>query len=198
MDIEDAAKAQLEGERIRVSRLAEFRFKSGVKRYWPGMAKYENPADLDDYGRMKTWEPTMGIGNVTGIAQSHNASAPELQFELSGVDPAFIEKALGAVSEYFGQVVIIYWQFWTPEWEPIGIPKALTWGLMRSLISKRTATEAGTGSSIILTAETPFEGRSRAPGAYLTDRDQKTRHPGDRMLEQVAGLEAREIRWPDF
>lgn len=191
MDFSEAIQAQLRGERIRVSRIAEFQFKSGTKRYWPGTDRFE-----DANGTV--WEPTMGLGNVTGIAQSHNASAPELQFELSGVDPAFMAKALGAVSDYFGRACTIYWQFWTETWLPLGTPKALTWGLMRSLISKRTATENGTGAAIILTAETPFEGRSRASGAYLTDRDQKTRHPGDRMLEQVAGLEAKQIRWPDF
>ncbi len=190
MDFSEAVEAQLRGERIRCSRLVEFRFKSGVQRWWPGHNIYEQPNGTK-------WLPTMGIGAVTGMAQSHNGTAPELRFELSGVDPEFIQRALGSSADYYDQLCFVYWQFWDETWAPLGQPKAIIWGLMRSLISKRQSTGTGTMSSLILTAETPFEGRARARNAYLTDRDQRTRHPGDAILGQIAGTEAKEITWPE-
>jgi hypothetical protein len=191
VDFEPAILAQLRGEIVRVTRLAEFQFRSGTQRFHPGYGLYQ-----DTDGRK--WHPTMGIGSVSGISQSHNGSAPEIRFQLSGVDPDFIEKARGSVTDYYDRLCFVYWQFWDAQWAPIGKPKAFMWGLMKSLISSRTMGDKGTMSLLTLTAETPFEGRSRARNGYLTDRDQKTRHPGDQMLEQVAGIEAKEIRFPDY
>lgn len=197
MDFSEAIEAQLDGTIIHCTRMVEFNFASGIQRWHPGHNIYENPTDLDGQGNPKKWLPTFGIGAVTGLAQSYNGTAPELKFELSGVDPAFIQKALGAVTEYYDRLCTVYWQFWNDEWSPLGKPKAISWGMMRSLISKRASTEGGVVSSIILTAETPFEGRARARNAYLTDRDQRTRHPGDLILGQIAGMEAKEITWPE-
>lgn len=190
MEFSEAIEAQLRGEIVRVSRLAEFRFKSGTQRWWPGNFPYRDVNGVE-------WLPTMGVGQVTGMAQSFNGTAPELRFELSGVDPAFIQKALGSSADYYDQLCFVYWQFWDENWAPLGTPKAIVWGMMRSLISKRTGTPGGVASSLILTAETPFEGRSRARNAYLTSTDQKARHPGDRILDQMAGMEAKEITWPN-
>lgn len=194
MDFNDQIKEQLRGERVQMSRLVEFRFRSGVQRYWPGQYEF---VDTDG----TRWYPTRGVGAVTGLAQSSNGSAPELKFELSGVTPEFNRKVLDpelGVPEYYGRLVRVFWQFWTQAWVPIMAPRAITWGLMRSIVSVREQTDEGTLSKLILTAETPFEGRVRSRNGYLTDTDQKARHRGDRILEQVAGNDAREIKFPIY
>jgi hypothetical protein len=190
VDFSVAIRKQLSGEIVRVSHLAEFEFKSGTIRLWGGHFVFDSGG--------KKWHPTMGIGQVTGIAQSTNGTAPEIRFELSGVDHGFISKAQGSVNEYYNRIVTVYWQFWDENWQVLGVPRAITWGLMRSIISNRKALENGTAASLTLTAETPFEGRARARHSYVTDRDQQTRHPGDLICSRIAGIEAREVTFPAF
>ena len=191
MRFSQAIERQLAGEIVRVSRFAEFRFKSETLRLWPGQFTYVD-------GSGKRWQPTQGIGQVTGIAQALNGTAPELRFEMSGVDAEFVARARGSANEYYGRLAIIYFQFFGAAGEPLGDPEVFTWGLMRSLIFARQAVDGGTLATLTLTAESPFDGRARARNSYLTDRDQKTRHPGDRMCERIAGIESKSINWPAF
>jgi hypothetical protein len=191
VEFNDAIRAQLRSEQIRFSRLVELRYKSGTQRYWQGHTPFEDLAGT-------TWYPTWGIGEIEGLAQSTNGTAPEIRFTLSGIDPQLKKLAIRNTSEYFGRLVLIYWQFFAADWSPISTPRAITWGLMRSITSRRERVDEGTLSTLVLSAETPFDGRIRSRNGYLTDRDQKTRHPGDRMLEQVAGISAREVKFPDY
>jgi hypothetical protein len=191
MRFAQAIERQLAGEIVRVSRFAEFRFRSETLYLWPGQFPF-----VDVNGRR--WMPTQGIGQVTGIAQALNGSAPELRFELSGVDREFIARAQGAASEYYGRLAIIHYQFFGEAGEPLDEPQVFTWGLMRSLIFTRQAVEGGTMAVVTLTAESPFDGRARARNSYLTDRDQKTRNPGDQICERIAGIESKSINWPAF
>lgn len=193
MDFAEPIQRQLDGEVVRVSRLVELGFKSGVQRYWPG--------EFTLVAGGKGWRPTIGLGQITGLSQAIDGEAPELKLSLSGVDETFAEKALGSVDDYYGRVVSIYWQFFDEGWQPIGSLVPITWALMRSFVIDRKSTDQGFIRIATLTAETPFAGRARAPNGQLTDTDQKARHPKpvpDRMCERVAGLEARQIIWPRF
>lgn len=183
--------AQIDGEIVNLFRLAEFQFKSRTLRLWPGQYEF-----VDGEGRR--WQPTYGIGQVTGIAQSFNGTAPELQFEMSGVDPEMVRLARDSVDEYYNRIVRVMLQFVNDNGDPLSDPFTFTWGLMRSLISRREPTDNGIISILGITAESPFDGRSRARNSYLSDRDQQTRSPGDLICSRIAGIEAKEIVWPAF
>lgn len=191
MRFSEAIQRQIDGEIVRVYRLAEFRFKSKTLRLWPGQYVFTD-------GDGNRWEPTYGIGQVTGISQASAGTAPELQFEMSGVDPEFIRLAQASVEEYYGRIVRVLLQFVGKAGEPLGDPYVFTWGLMKSLISRRQAVENGTMSTLVLTAESPFDGRARARNSYLSDRDQQTRSPGDLICSRIAGIEAKEVVFPAF
>lgn len=202
MEFSEQIKAQLDGEIVRMTRMVEMNFKSGAQRYHQGHNRFKAK---NAKGNTVTWEPTMGLGTVTGLEQASNGAAPEMRIEMSGVDPAIVAMASGASSEFYGRLVTVYWQFWAvpknglaDDWIALGDPVVIMWGLMRSIVSGRKSTEKGVMSILTLTAETPFEGRARARNSYLTDLDQKARYPSDQMLERVAGLETREIKWPVF
>jgi hypothetical protein len=191
MDFSEAVAAQLDGQTIRVARMVEFQFASGTQRYWPG----EWTLTANDG---TVWSPTMGVGAVTGLRQSFNGTAPQLKFQVSGVDADFIAAARAEVAEYYGRLVRVFWQFFDSAWAPLDTPVVITWGLMRSIEVSRQAQEKGFLRLVTLTGEVPFDGRARAPNAFLTDTAQKDRHPGDRMVERVAGIEAKLIEFPSF
>lgn len=191
MEFSRAQLRLLRGEKINLARLAEFRFKSGVQRYWPGHTRFQ-----DQQGTW--WNPTMGVAAVAGIRQSHNGTAPEIKFKLSGIDQAFMRVATKSNAEYYNRICRVLWQFFDDQWNTIGPPVVMTWGLMKTLHSVRESENGVTTKSIVLTAESPFEGRSRARNSYLTDTDQRYRSPGDLICSRIAGIETKLITFPAF
>lgn len=191
MEFSERQKKLLLGEKINLARLAEFNFKSGIQRYWPGhVPLYDQSGTL--------WNPTMGVGAVTGIRQSYNGTAPELKFELSGVDRRFMRIALASGDEYYNRLVRVLWQFFDKDWTTIGPPIVMTWGLMKTMTSKRETEEMVQRQSLVLSGESPFEGRARARNSYLTDTDQRRRSPGDEICSRIAGIETKLITFPAF
>lgn len=191
MEFSRLQRRLLQGEKINLARMAEFHFASGVQRYWPGHTEF---TDLEG----NRWYPTMGMGAVTGIRQSHNGTAPELKFELSGIDRRFMRIARSAGDEYYNRLVRVMWQFFDDDWNLLGNPLVMTWGLMKTMSSKRQTDEETQLQSLVLTAESPFEGRARARNSYLTDTDQRRRSPGDAICSRLAGIETKLITFPAF
>lgn len=191
MQFSAAAKAQLAGSLVRVDVLAELQFASGTVRLWNGFGPLQT---LDG----KSWLGTAAMGDISGLSQSLNGSAPPLNVSLSGVDSTFALKAKAEAAEYFNRPLVVYLQFFDENWQCLDNPYGLTMARMTNITSKMDDGPDGKVYSVSLTAETPFAVRRRPKFGYYTDRDQQLRHPGDRGLERVAGIDNKNITWPVF
>ncbi|GLR55127.1 hypothetical protein KYK30_31745 [Shinella yambaruensis] len=189
MNFSEAAKIQMAGGTVRAALLLELQFTSGNEWLWEGGGPIKT---LDG----RTWEGTGGLGSIEGISQAVNGVAPEVRFRLSGVDADFAAKAKGETEEYLYRPALIYIQFFDEAWQPLDNPYSLMFVRMTGLAPSFESTDAGRVYEVAVTAETPFAVRRRAPYGYLTDRDQQLRHPGDRGLERVAGIDNKNIIWP--
>lgn len=191
MDFSATIQAALGGEVVRMDALVEFDFLSETIRLWNGTGTLKT---LDG----KSWEGIAGLGDIDGLEQSVDGTAPEQTFTLSGVDARFAAVAKGDADEYFDRPVKVYLQFFDAGWQPLDDPFAVSLRRMQRIKAKRTDTEEGFVYSVSVMAETPFTTRRRPPFSYNTDRDQNRRFPGDRGFEEVAGIDGKKITFPDY
>lgn len=191
MIFSEAAKVQMAGGLVRAALGLEMHFASGIERLWEGFG----PLTTNDG---KTWKGTAALGSIEGISQSINGSAPEVRFRLSGVDAEFAVKAKAEAEEYVYRPAIVYIQFFDDDWQPLDNPYALTVVRMTGLEVSFDGSGDERVYEVAVNAETPFAVRRRAPFGYLTDRDQQLRHPGDKGLERVAGIDNKNITFPMF
>lgn len=186
-----AIATQLAGRTVRVDVLVELRFASGPIRVWNGFGRLETNDGF-------AWEGVAGLGGVSGLSQSIDGVAPPQSLTLSGVDQRFVTKANGERDEYMFRPVICYLQFFDDAWQPLDNPLPITF---RQIVGMRVAREQasdGFAYAVTIEAETPFVTRKRPPYAYLNDRDQQLRFPGDRGLERVAGIDNKTVTFPDY
>lgn len=191
MDFSTAAKAQMAGQIVRADILAEFLFLSETIRFCNGFGTL---VTLDG----KSWEGTKGLGEISGLSQSYNGSAPPIQVSVSGVDERFAQMVKDDREEWLNRFVVFYFQLFTEDWQPLDNPYGLTMARMTNMSSHMKNDDEGKVYTVAITAETPFAVRRRPPFGYFTDRDQKLRYPGDNGLSRVAGIDNRVIRFPDW
>lgn len=192
MGFPQAISAQLAGQVVRRATLVEFDFVTEPVRVWDGSRKLITNDDRE-------WKGAYGLGTIEGVQQAINGAAPELVFTTSGVDATFMQKAKAEAGEYVNRAVRIFAQFFDEDWNPLDLPFALSWGIMRSLTTRRQYGEQGFVRTVQLRAETPFGNTKRRPRfAYCTDRDQQLRYPGDTGMSRVAGIEVKQVKFPDY
>lgn len=191
MDFEPAIQEQLAGRLVRCDALVEFRFVSETVRVWNGFG----PLQTID-GRV--WSGLAEMGRISGLAQAINGKAPAQSFTLSGVDSTFAAKARADSAEYENRPVLVYLQFFDEKWACLGAPVALSFRFMGQITASMSQGDNGPVYAVTITAETPFTNRRRPSHAYNTDRDQQSRHPGDRGMERAAGIDNKQITFPDY
>lgn len=183
----DTIAAVLAGQEVRASFLVHFDFLTQPMRVWAG------------YGALTagghTWNGLGELGSLSGLESAIGGTAPETTFTLSGVDPVLVSKALTSSAEVKGRDVTVYIQFFDANWQTLDAPFAVYMGTMDVM---RIKASGPTSRTIDLTAESAFARRALPPFAFLTDRDQQRRHPGDRGLEQIPALMSKTVEWPKF
>ena len=191
MDFSATIAAQLAGTTVRVDALVEFQFVSQTIRLWNGLGDLQTSDG-------KTWQGIAGIGQIDGLSQAINGVAPTQTFSISGVDARFADIVRGDFAEYYRQPVVTVKQFFGEDWQTLDAPYAIAERQMENIQLKRTPGEEGPVYTVSVTAETPFITRRRPPFGFLTDRDQRARHPTDAGLDQVAGIDGKPITWRVF
>lgn len=172
------------GQRVGVAALFEFEFLSKTVRFWDGLRTLKT-AD----GR--EWNASGQLISASGLEQSRDLSAPQATFTLSGVDSELIAFAAGNEQQVTNRPMTVYLQFLSDRFECFDNPVAVWSGIM-----DRLSFRAGTGTqTITLAAETLFYKRIRAQYAYMTDRDQQARWPGDRGMEFMPTLRNKTVTW---
>ncbi len=184
--------ASLAASTARAAWLVEARFRSKTVRRWAG------DTVLDAGGH--EWKPTYGAVQIEGLGFSGEAQSRQVTLTLSGVDPELLPLAVAESDEADQQPLLIYLQVFGADWQPIGGLIPLFFGLMQPPRVDDTPASGDDGAvqTATLTVENAFFNRSRPANGRYTDRDQKRRSPGDRIMEFVSSLVFKTLRFPDF
>jgi hypothetical protein len=185
--------AALKGKVVRMDRLVEFHFRTETLYYWNGNT------ELDHAGHV--WLPMYGAATDENLGLAGGATQSDsVTFTLNGLPGELLAAALAETVDVDQQPVILYMQLFTEDWQPSGPPAAVFWGFMQPPRVNRSTMDGvqGATQSIQLVAENAFFNRSRPAYGRLTDRDQQTRSPGDKIMQFTASLGAKTIRYPDY
>lgn len=188
--------ASLSAGTVYVSFLVKFDFTSGPAYAWMGNTPL---LALDG----NTYYPTYGLGNIDGLGHSASGQSTSVTLSLDGLPGGeldFLSAALADTGEVNQQLLTVYLQLFTSDWQPSGMPIALFRGFMQPPSVSRTAGtqfDAGT-QSVRISAENIFFGRSRPPHGRYTDRDQQARSDGDKFFGFVSSLLFKKIVYPDY
>lgn len=186
--------AKLAGREIGASLLCFMGFKDTPRRWWMGLG------DLAAGGHI--WQGTGDLIQIEGLEQALGTAAPKTTFTLSGVDATVVSLARQASARVKDRPCQVYIQFFEiapggdqMPWAPLDAPYAIWSGIMDQM---SYAADGPSQRRVTLTAESIWTGRRRPAYGFWTDRDQQSRFPGDRGLEQVVSLVQKTIRWPVY
>lgn len=191
MGFSEVVAAQTRGEKVRCAELVMLDFTTGKQRFWTGWGKLQTNDGNEWIG---AWE----LGSIGQVRQSIGGKAVEQTFTLSGADSRFVTLAKGDRGVWYNRTVQIFYQFFDEASQVLDQPFAMWFGRMRSLSPKKDPTEDGTVYAIELSAETIMSGKKRPRAGYMTPTDQKVRFAGDAGCDRVPGIQAKNIKFPDY
>lgn len=185
--------AVLASRTVAASLLCHMDFRETPRRWWLGFG----PLNAGGF----VWQGTGEMIAIDGLEQPIGTVAPKTTFKLTGIDAALVLLARQASGRVKDRRCTVYVQFFditpddasVPPWSPLDDPFAIWSGTM----DRMTYDAQGPAlREITLTAESFWTNRRRPAYGLFTDRDQNARYPGDRGLEQVSSLAAKQSRWP--
>lgn len=187
--------AQLSASTVRVALLTEFRFTSGVKRVWNGETLLVSGE--------REWLPMHGAGSIDGLSVPTGTAAEAVTFTVSGLPgdaSGLLAEALAGTDDVTQQLVTVFLQLFTEDWQPAGTPIGIWWGFMQPPKVSRSEMQGVDGAvqSVEMTAENAFFNRSRPPFGRYTDRDQQRRSPGDTFLQFTSSLLFKTFNYPQY
>lgn len=133
----------------------------------------------------------IGVGNFAGISkvsETGDIQSTSLELTLSGVDPAMVSIALN--ENYQGKKGTIYLGFMDANFALVDDPVLVFKGRMDTMPIK-----LDTESVIGLTIESRLADLFRSRVIRFNNADQQQRFPGDKGLEFVEEMVAKEIVW---
>lgn len=187
--------SMLSASTVRCDFLVKFEFASSTMRAWNGNTKLVVGGDI--------YLPMYGFGQIDGLGMSGGTVSENVTLSLSGLPGQALDLlsvALDDTPEVDQQMLTIFLQLFTEEWQPAGTPIPIFRGFMQPPSVSRSAMQGTEGAtqSISLTAENIFYSRSRPAYGRNTDRDQQARSPGDKFFGFVASLISKTITYPDY
>lgn len=187
--------AMLSASTVRCDFLVKFEFASSTMRAWNGNTELVVDGD--------TYLPMFGFGQIDGLGMSGGTVSEAVTLSLSGLPGQALDLlsvALDDTPEVDQQMLTIFLQLFTEDWQPAGTPIPIFRGFMQPPSVSRSAMQGTEGAtqSISLTAENIFYSRSRPAYGRNTDRDQQARSPGDKFFGFVASLISKTITYPDY
>lgn len=183
----ETAAAALANRTVRLAWLVRLNFASEEMRLWLGRGALVAGGE--------TWSGLGELGSISGLESPLGGTAPVTTLALSGVSASLIGKARDASAEAKGRPARVYMQFFDENWQTLDAPYAVMSGVMDQMSIQATGPETRT---IEMTVEWLFTRRAVPPFGFLSDRDQKSLHPGDRGLEYVASMQSKTADWPQL
>lgn len=187
--------ALLSASTVRCDFLVKFEFASSTMFAWNGNTKLEVGGD--------TYLPMFGFGLIDGLGMSGGTVSEAVTLSLSGLPGQALDLlsvALADTPEVDQQMLTVFLQLFTDDWQPAGTPIPIFRGFMQPPTVSRSAMQGTDGAtqSISISAENIFYSRSRPAYGRCTDRDQQARSLGDRFFGFVASLISKTITYPDY
>jgi hypothetical protein len=188
--------ARLSAGVVRMATLVEFMFLNEADASLP--IRLWNGTGLLTAGG-HTWDGFAGLGSISGLEETRGAVSQQATFTLSGVAADIAAAALQESDKVQGRDANVYLQFFDADWQVVGSPVPVWAGQMQPPRITRTsiADDGGAARTVNLPAENVFFKRSRVPAGRYTDREQQSRHPGDKACSLTPTLPGRRIVWPN-
>ncbi len=171
----DAAQAILAGQRVAVAAAVKMELVSETLFLWLGN------------GRVRTndgreWEGLGRLGGLDGLEFGAIAATQPITMRLSGLDTNLATAARDQYVEMRGRRVSVYALVFNERWQPIDMPY-LT---MITTIDSATVHRSGDTWVLEVTAEPLFTSKHVPALNLVTNSDQVSRYPGDKIFERAS------------
>ena len=178
-----SVQEMLEGRNIYAALGVWFDFASGEERVWLGRGTFTARDGTE-------WSGLGELAAVDGIQSSAGLSTEPITMTLSGLDTSILDMTRAQASEIRGRRCGVYLLMFDENAQPIDSPYLIDLYLM----DKANFTVSGETRqmSITVTAEPLFSTKHIPRFSLMTDQDQQTRYPGDKIFERVSLLAGRQ------
>lgn len=179
----ETVQEMLEGRNVFTAMGVWFDFTSGEDRIWLGRGTFTARDGT-------VWSGLGELASIDGIQSSAGLSTEPITMTLSGVDTEILDLTRAQASEIRGRRCGVYILMFNETGQPIDEPYLIDLYLM----DKASFTVSGETRemSITVTAEPLFSTKHVPKFSLMTDQDQQTRYPGDRIFERVALMAGRQ------
>lgn len=173
----------LDGRNVQTAMGVWFDFTSGEDRIWLGRGTFTARDGT-------VWSGLGELASIDGIQSSAGLSTEPITMTLSGVDTEILDLTRAQASEIRGRRCGVYILMFNETGQPIDEPYLIDLYLM----DKASFTVSGETRemSITVTAEPLFSTKHVPKFSLMSDQDQQTRYPGDRIFERVALMSGRQ------
>jgi len=161
--------------------LVKFGFTSGDLNLWTGVGVIQWNGDA--------YTGVGGLGEISGIMETGEIKATNVQFTLSGADEIMI--ALALAENYQNRACRLWVAVLDGNFTIIADPYMLFSGTMDVM----TIDDQPTNPRITLTAENDLAALRRPNPRYYTPQDQELEYPGDTFFQYVTALQDKIIQF---
>lgn len=157
-----------------------------VFRLWSGVGDLVVPADIVESA------PAIYLGggellNAPDFEQGINYTAERLDIQLSGASTLMIALALEEAATIRNAKVHFVTIRFDAAWQLVEVEYEAVFRADKITVDSQDG-DGGRTRTITLSVGTEDTNRSRAPGAYFTDQDQRRRSPTDAIFSNVSGI----------
>jgi hypothetical protein len=139
------------------------------------------------------------LKNVPVVQQLINGVADRVEFQVSGVSERSMQLASSEAVDVQGAATAMGIGIFGADWQQLGVPKWIFRGVADFVTLNQESGDDGITRTVSLSVGTLFTGRRRRGLSYLTDRDQQSRHPGDKFCERTTLYSQDSDKvWPRF
>lgn len=179
----ETVQQMVSGRNVNVALGVWFDFTSGIERVWLGRGTFTAKDGTE-------WSGLGELASIDGIAATAGLSTEPITMTLSGLDATLLDLTRSQASEIRGRRCGIYILTFDENFQPLDTPYLVELYLM----DKASFTVDGDSRSvsITVTAEPLFSTKHVPRFALMTDQDQQTKYPGDKVFERVALLAGRQ------
>lgn len=157
-----------------------------VFRLWSGHGNVQVPADIVE-GAPAIYLGAGDLLNAPDFEQGINYTAERLDIQLSGASTRMIALALQDAASIRNAKVHFATMRFDEDWQLVEVEYEAVFRADKITVDSQDGDEGRT-RTIILSVGTEDTNRSRAPGAYFTDQDQRRRSPTDAIFSNVSGI----------
>lgn len=135
------------------------------------------------------WTGCGQLGSVTPIEHTSDILVQDVQFQMTGVDPAIAATLDDQVRNLSGKL-------WLAGIRPGPTVVADPYQIMDAVLDYQALSASPDGTvTIAITAHTGFYTLSRALDEAWTTEDQHLTYPGDSGLDLIPGLQNQDLQW---